>query len=183
MYLLGCKCFSVGTNHATLVHIFKQSSDKLTHRQTHWVEKLIPYANLMRILYKKGILNEADPLSRRPDLLPIDNMYMLDERLWWDGKLSHIDTNGNDLALPTLSTLEALNVDDDFLSILKGAYFTSSYFSNDNNERRLRQKFEKLSDGLFRYHNRVVIPLPVNALINALLFEYHDNVGHSNYRR
>ncbi len=38
MYLLGCKCFSVVTEHATLVHLLiKQSSDKLTDRQTHWV--------------------------------------------------------------------------------------------------------------------------------------------------
>jgi hypothetical protein len=76
-----------------------------------------------------------------------------------------------------------LNVDDDFLSNLKGTYSTCAYFSNDNNERRLRQKIEKSSDGLFRYHNRVVIPRPENALIKALLFEYHDNVGHPSYRR
>jgi len=56
--------------------------------------------------------------------------------------------------------LEALNVDDDFLSDLKGAYPTCAYFYNDNNERRLRQKIDKSSDGLFRYHNRVVIPSP-----------------------
>jgi hypothetical protein len=53
------------------------------------------YANLLRILYKKGILNEADSVSRRPDFLPIDNMYMPYESLWWDGKVLDIDTNGN----------------------------------------------------------------------------------------
>jgi hypothetical protein len=31
---------------------------------------------LMRILYIQGILSEADPVSRRSDFLPIDNMYM-----------------------------------------------------------------------------------------------------------
>ena len=89
-----------------------------------------------------------------------------------------IDTNGNSLALMALLTLKALNVDDDFLSNLKGAY--STYFSNDNNERRLRQKIKKSSDELFRYHNRVVISRPANDLIKALLFEYHDNAGHRN---
>ena len=54
--------------------------------QAQWVEKLLSYANLMRILYMKGILNEAEPVSRRPDFLPIDNMYMPDESLWWDEK-------------------------------------------------------------------------------------------------
>jgi len=34
-----------------------------------------------------------------------------------------------------------------------------------------------------RYHNRAVIPRPTNALMKALLFGYHDNDGHSNYRR
>jgi len=143
----------------------------------------MPYANLMRILYMKGILNEADPVSRRPDLLPIDNMYMPDESLWWDGKVPGIDTNGNDLALLALSTLAILNVDDHFLSKLKGAYSICSYFSNENIERRLRQKNEKSSNGLFRYHNRIVIPRPANASIKALLIEYPDNVGHPNYRR
>ena len=54
--------------------------------------------------------------------------------------MPNLDTNGNGLALLALSTLEALNVDDDFLSNLKGAYSTCAYYSKDNNERRLRQK-------------------------------------------
>ncbi len=41
----------------------------------------------------------------------------------------------------------------------------------------------KSSDGLLRYHNRVVIPRPSLALIKALLIEYHDNASHPNYRR
>ena len=151
--------------------------------QTHWVEKLIPYANLMCIIYRKGILNEAGPVSRRPDFFPIDNLYMPDESLSWDGKVLDIDTNDNGPALLTLSALEALNVDDDFLSILKGAYSTCAYFSNNNNERRLRQKIEKSCDGLFRYHNREVTPRPANDFIKALLFVYHDNGGHYNYCR
>jgi len=35
MCLLGSKCFSVVTDCATLVHLFKQLSDKLKHTQTH----------------------------------------------------------------------------------------------------------------------------------------------------
>ncbi len=81
MYSLGCKCFSVVTNHATLVHLLKQSSEKLTDRQSHWVEKLMPYDNFMRILYRKGNLNEADPVSRRPDFHQIDKLYNPDLNL------------------------------------------------------------------------------------------------------
>jgi len=93
-----------------------------------------------------------------------------------------IHSNGNDPALLALSILEALNVDDDFMSKLKGAYSIFAYFCNENIERRLRQKIEKSSDGLFRHHNRVVILRPANALIEALLIEYNDNVGQLNYR-
>ena len=32
VYLLGCKCFSMVTNHVTLVHLLKSSSDKLIYR-------------------------------------------------------------------------------------------------------------------------------------------------------
>jgi hypothetical protein len=170
------------TDHATLVHLLKQSSDKLTDRQSHWVEKLMPYANEMRILYRKGILNEADPVSRRPDFHQID-LYRPEGSLWWDGNVPDIIYNGSDPALLALTTYQELNVDDDFLSQLKGAYSSCNYFSDENIGRRKRQSIEKSSDGLFRYYHRVVIPRPSLALIKALLVEYHDNDGHPNYRR
>ncbi len=91
--------------------------------------------------------------------------------------------NGNDSALPALSTLESLNVDDDFLSQLKDAYSSCNFFSDENIERRKRQLIEKSPNGLFRYHNRVVIPRLALALIKALQIQYHGNVGHPNYRR
>jgi hypothetical protein len=92
-------------------------------------------------------------------------------------------TNGNGRVLLALSILEALNVDNYFLPNFKGACSIYAYFSNENIERRLRQKFEKYFDGIFRYHDRVVISRPAKALIKALLIEYHDNVGYPNCRR
>jgi hypothetical protein len=80
----------------------------------------MPYANL--ILYKKGILNDADLVSRRPDFYPIANMCMSELNLLWDVNVPEIIYIGNDLALLALSTLGSLNVDDDFPSRLKGAY-------------------------------------------------------------
>ena len=67
-----------------------------------------------------------------------------------------IDMNGNAPTLLTLSTMK-LNIDDDFLSRLKGAYSSCSYFSDENELRRKRQNILKSSDGLFRYHHHVVI--------------------------
>jgi hypothetical protein len=136
----------------------------------------------MRILYKKGILNEADPLSRRPDCLQLD-LYRPEDSLLWDGNVPDVIYNGSDPALLALTTFQELNIDDDFLSQLKGNYSSCNYFSDENNGRRKRQLIEKSSYGLFRYHNRVVIPRPSLALIKALLVEYNDNDGHPNYRQ
>ncbi len=182
VYLLGCKCFSVITDHATLVHQLKQSSDKLTNRQSHWVEKLMPYANAMRVLYKKGILKEVDPVSRRPDFLQID-LYRPEDSLWWDGNVPGIIYNCSDPALLAVTTFQSLNADDDFLSRLKWAYSSCNYFFDENIGRKKRLLIEKSSDGLFRYHHRVVISRPTLALIKALLAEYHDNARRPNYRR
>jgi len=91
--------------------------------------------------------------------------------------------NGNDTALPALTTYQSLNIDDDLLSQLKGAYSPYNYFSDENIGKRKRELIEKSPNGLFRYHNRVAIPRSTLALIKALLVEYHDNVGHPNYHR
>ncbi len=66
----------------------------------------MPYANLMRILYKKGILNEADPVSRHPDFHQTDRLYRLDLNLWRDGNVPDNIYNGNDPTLLALSTLK-----------------------------------------------------------------------------
>ena len=81
----------------------------------------MPYANAMLILYTKGILNQADPVSRRPDFLQID-MYRPKDSLWWDGNMPDITYKSNDPELLALTTYQSLNVDDVFLSQLKGAY-------------------------------------------------------------
>ena len=90
----------------------------------------MPYANIMRILYKKGILNEADPVSRRPDLLPINDtkLFITQESLWCYVEVLGVISNGNEPTLLSLST-EELNVDVDFLTQLKEAYSSCNYVS------------------------------------------------------
>ncbi len=84
--------------------------------QPQWIEKMMPYANLMCIIYKKGILNEVDHVSRRPDIHQNDNLCKPKLNFWWNGNVIDIIYNGNDPVLLELSTLESLNVDDNFLS-------------------------------------------------------------------
>ena len=74
--------------------------------------------------------------------------------------------NCSDPALLALTTFQELNVDNDFLSQLKGAYSSCNYFSDENSGRRERELIEKSSDGLFRYHHRVVIRTPSNMGFN-----------------
>ena len=54
-----------------------------------------------------------------------------------------IDFDGNEASLLALSTFEILNVDDDFLSKLRGANSSCNHFSNENIKRRLSKKIEK----------------------------------------
>jgi hypothetical protein len=70
-----------------------------------------------------------------------------------------IDANGNDPVLLALSTLELLNVDDDFTSKLKRAHSSRSYFSDDIIERIKIQEIKKSFEGLFRYRRSAVIPV------------------------
>ena len=88
VYLLGCIRFSVVTNHATLTHLSKKPSDKLTDRQVQWIVRLVPFAHCMNILYCKVSVKEADAVSRCLDFFHPDDVHlrMLVEMfaLWWD---------------------------------------------------------------------------------------------------
>jgi hypothetical protein len=59
-----------------------------------------------------------------------------EDNLWWDGNVPDTIYNGSDPALLALTTFKSLNVDDDFLSHLKGAYSSCNYFSDENIGRR-----------------------------------------------
>jgi hypothetical protein len=65
-YLDGAAGFTVITDHDTLRHFFRQRD--LSTRQVRWLQVLAPYQRQMEIVYKKGAVNHADALSRRPDL-------------------------------------------------------------------------------------------------------------------
>ena len=166
VYLEGCQSFSVVTDHATLQHLLKQSSDKLTPRQSRYVERLMPFAGYMSILYRKGSANEADPVSRRPDFFSI----------WWDGEVPEVN-EAHFLALDA----NELSVDESFRQQLLEAYAATSYFSETG--RWQKDKLEQSTDGLFTYHGRIVIPRPANQLRDLMLNEYHDAAGHPSWRR
>jgi hypothetical protein len=123
-------------------------------------------------------------VSRRPHFHPIDDdkLYKTQESLWWDGEALGFIYNGNIPALLALSTQESI-VDADFLTRLKEGHSSCNYFSEENSSKWKSKKIVKSTDGLFRYHNRLVIPHPAKSLKKVLLLEYHDNVVLCNCRR
>ena len=70
------------------------------------------------------------------------------------------------------------NVSVDILLI----FSSCSYFA-DEKTRGKGHGLIKLSHGLYTHHDRLVIPRPAQNLRILLLDEYHDNVGHPNWRR
>ena len=77
-YLEGCAQIQVVTDHDTLRHFFKQKV--LSRRQARWLQLFTQYQRQLCITYKKGSQNQADALSRRPDLQEaIKQFYPLSE--------------------------------------------------------------------------------------------------------
>ena len=134
MYLLGFKHFSVVIDHATLTHLQKRSSDKLTDRQVHWVERLMHDAHCLSILYLKGTINEADVVSRRLYFFHPDDVHLRMPvemfALWWDEKVPNLCYQSNDTVFLVLSA-DIVSVDDGFLAELKTAYSSCSYFTDE----------------------------------------------------
>lgn len=170
MYLDGARSITVVTDHATLTHLLKQSSTDLTKRQAHFVEKLMPYTGTMTIVYRKGTANEADPVSRRPDFYSI----------WWDGEVPRIN-DVDDEALLLALTADDISVDEEFGLKLKEEYKKATFFDDKGGWNKAG--LTKTDDGLFLYHDRILIPRSAPALRESLMYELHDASGHPNWRR
>ena len=101
--------------------------------------------------------------------------------LWWDGKVPYMCYQSNDTALLVLSS-NTVFVDDYFLTKLITTYSSCLYFSYEK-PRWKDDGLIKSSNGLYNYHDRLVILRPAQGLRILLLTEYHDNDGHPNWCR
>jgi hypothetical protein len=150
----------------------------------HWAERLMHFAHYMSILDRKGSVNEADAVSRRPDFFHPDDVHMCRLvqmfALWWDEKVHDLCYQSNDTRLLVLSA-DSVSVDDGFLTKPKTAYSSCSYFA-DEKTRWKGYGLIKSSDGFYTFHDRLVIPRPAQDLRILLLIEYHDNADHPNWR-
>ena len=130
--LIGCKCFSVVTDHATISHLLKQPIDKLTYRQVHCTEQVMPFAQCTSILWKNMFISLTKCLAAliiHPDDVHLRRPVEM-FTLWWDGKVPDLCYQSNDTALLVLST-EIVSVDDDFLTNLTIKHSSCSWFVDE----------------------------------------------------
>ena len=91
----------------------------------------MPFAPCTSILYRQGSVNEADVVPRCPDFFHPDDarlrrpveMFLV----WWEGKVPDPCYQSNDTVFVVLSA-DSVSVDDEFLTKLKTAYSSCSYF-------------------------------------------------------
>jgi hypothetical protein len=81
-YLEGFSKFLVVTNHDTLRHLLRQPNNRLNKRQARHLRDLQPFVGSMTLAYRKGALNEVDPLGRRQDFVPHATV-----PLFWEGEV------------------------------------------------------------------------------------------------
>jgi hypothetical protein len=65
-YLEECSNFLVVIDRDTLRHLLRQPINMLSKRQARYRRDLQPFVGSMTLAYRKGVVNEAVPLSRRP---------------------------------------------------------------------------------------------------------------------
>ena len=167
-YLDGCAEFTVITDHHSLKYFFSQR--ELSRRQVRWLQIIAPFQRAMNIVYKKGAMNHADALSRRPDLKDaLQRLKLLDDYEMNEEELEDEAFNFN---------LQASLIDNTaLLSDIKKCYRRDKMYSKGS----LPTWITKQPDGLFMaYGTRICIP-DVKELKKTIMSEFHDapTCGHS----
>ena len=154
-YLDGCAHFTVLTDHDTLKYFFTQKD--LSGRQARWSQTLAPYQPIMDLQYRRGSLNQADALSRRPDLFAAD-------------------------PAPLHLLYTHLSMDPTLLHDIKLGYASDPFYTSPT--RRLPPFVVAISDGFYYAADRLCVP-NIPSLRLRLLHELHDAAysGHPGFDR
>ena len=173
------------TDHDTLRHLLKEKPANLSKRQAGWVELIQPYANTLTLVYRKGSMNEADPISRRSDFCAI-----LLARSYWDGnvpegKQGFPDIMGSDVACCAIPS-ELSDMDrDNLLNQIRLSYGNDPIFRQPSGSALHNTKFNfDESTGLWTYLGRIYIPKGGD-IKRRIVYECHDAVvsGHPSVNR
>ena len=156
-YLDGAAGFTVITDHDTLRHFFRQRD--LSTRQVRWLQVLAPYQRQMDIVYKRGTTNQADALSRRPDLQDaLQKLRLLDD---WTRDEADYEINS------ILFSLESrLHPDTKLHEEIKQAYSTDDYLVS---RKSLPSWLVPHHNGLlYAYGSRLYVPNVANLRARVL---------------
>ena len=179
-YLEGCKKVTVLTDHATLRYLPTQGN--LGRRHTTFVTALSPYFGYMDILYRKGSLNDSDPLSRRPDLVEL-NEHHLDSQPDTKHAIELYDASQFEKELEALqhhlNGLYELQFDKEILQKIRNGYTTDPRYNG--NTLPVGVELNE-SNGLYYKADKICVP-NINNLQELLINEYHDQVGHPDVTR
>jgi hypothetical protein len=97
-----------------------QPNNRLNKRQARYRRDLQPFVGSMTLAYRKGALNEADPISRRPNFVPQATL-----PLFWDGEVpSYRELRRNSQmlfedALLNLLIVHALQLSLEFVDLIR----------------------------------------------------------------
>jgi hypothetical protein len=104
-YLEGCCKFHVVIYHDTHRHMLRQANNMLNKRQARYMRDLQPFAGSITLAYRKGDLNEAYPLGRRPNIVLKATV-----SLFWDGEVpSYADLRQKSQPLPEHAHINSEN--------------------------------------------------------------------------
>ena len=146
-YLHGCAGFTVITDHNSLRWFFSQPD--LSPRQVRWYQVLAPYQRMMDIVYKKGALNMADGLSRRPDLMEAITKLKLTT------DLPNQEVAEEEAMLHAIEF--AVTVGSKLFADIKAAYCKDPMYSPDS--KALPRGVVLHDDGFYRAHDsRIAVP-------------------------
>jgi hypothetical protein len=109
-----------------------QPNNMLNKRQARYLRDLQPFAGSMTLAYRKGVVNEADPLSRRPDFVPHATV-----PLCWDGEVPsnrELRRKSQPLledAQLNLLTVNALQLSLEFADLIREGYSQDSFYGDE----------------------------------------------------
>jgi hypothetical protein len=156
-YLEGCSKFLVVTYHDKLRHLLWQPNNMLNNRQARYLRDLQSFVGSMSLAYRKRALNEADPLSRRPDFVPHAK-----PPLFWDGvvpsdrELRRKSQLFFEDAQLNLLHVNALQLSHEFVDLIREGYSQDSFYG-DEGESTKDSRVES-TDGYFWRLDRLCIP-------------------------
>ena len=172
-YIEGCKKCTVITDHDTLKYFLTQK--ELAGRRARWSEFLAPFAHYLEIIYRKGSTNQADALSRRPDLETQLAPYLDDIT---DPVPSAGSSSSAAMNVSAIVTLESSLLND-----IKNGYNTDPYYTAKKYPASVKAR-----QGFFYLHDRLCVPAttpPVQDVRRAIMWECHNSPveGHPGYHR